>query len=141
MGLEIFGALDEVDGGAFFGACFGEEEGAVGELEGEEIDFAGGFMLRVGFPFEAAGDHEVEDEVEVVLESEDDAFALASEGEEVLVLDGFDGWVVGTEDEGAADNYFLEWLVEDFCIIFECVEVGEDVWEFGHGDLMISREG
>ena len=65
-------ALDEVEGGAALGAGFGEDEGAVGEVEGGEVVAAAElgwrsrFAVELASPVEAAGDHEVEDEEEVV---------------------------------------------------------------------------
>ena len=51
---------------------------------------------------EAAGDHEVEDEEEFVVEDEDDALADAAEGADGLAFDGGDGRDGGAEEEGEA---------------------------------------
>ncbi len=52
-------SLDEVEGGAALGSGFGEDEGAVGEVEGGKVvattEFGSG-----GAPVQAAGDHEME---------------------------------------------------------------------------------
>jgi hypothetical protein len=44
---------------------------------------------------EAAGNHEVKDQEEVVVETENDAFADAAEGADGLAFDGGDGWDSG----------------------------------------------
>jgi hypothetical protein len=62
---------------------------------------------------EAAGDHEVQDEEEVVLEAEDDAFADAAEGADGLAFDGGDAGIGRAEEERAGDAEVFERLAED----------------------------
>jgi hypothetical protein len=62
---------------------------------------------------EAAGDHEVEDEEEVVVETEDDALADAAEGADGLAFDGGDWWDGGAEEKGGGDAEVFEGMVED----------------------------
>ena len=52
---------------------------------------------------EAAGDHEMKDEPEAVVELEDDAFADAVEGADGVVFGLFDAGLDGAEEEGAGD--------------------------------------
>ena len=89
--------------GAALGAGFGEGERAVGEVECGEVVAAvegGAGLLRVEVaPVETAGDHEVEDEEEVVVETEDNALADAAEGANGMAFDGGDGRDGGAQKE------------------------------------------
>ena len=93
-------ALENIEGGSALGAGFGEDEGAVGEVEGGEIVAASEFCAERA-PVEAAGDHEMKDEPEAVVELEDDAFADAVEGADGVVFGLFDAGLDGAEEEGA----------------------------------------
>ena len=64
-------------------AGFGEEQGSTWEVEGGQAD--PGWDFRPGwFPVEAAGDHQVGEEEEVVFEGEDDSFSEAADVEQAL---------------------------------------------------------
>ena len=52
---------------------------------------------------ETAGNHEVKDEPETVVEFEDDAFAYAVEGADRVVFDLFDARLYGAEEKWAGD--------------------------------------
>ena len=93
---------EEMEGGSALGACFGEDEGAVGEVEGGEVVAASEFCSE-GAPVEATGDHEVKDEPETVVELEDDALADAVEGADGVVHGLFDAGLDGAEKEGTGD--------------------------------------
>ena len=92
-GLHVFFVAEEVEGGAAFGAGFGEDERAIGEVEGGEIVAAAEFGSE-GAPVEAAGDHEVKDEPEAVVEFDGDAFADAAEGADGVAFESL-RWAVG----------------------------------------------
>jgi hypothetical protein len=125
---------EEVEGGAAFGAGFGEDEGAVREVECGEVVSDAEFRAERA-PVEAAGDHEMKDEPEAVVEFEDDAFADAVEFADGVVFDLFDGGLDGAEEEWAGDADVGEGLAYDAG--FEGGEVGRDVGEFRHGVISL----
>jgi hypothetical protein len=86
--------------GAALGAGFGEDEGAVGKVEGGEV-VAAAELCAERTPVEAASDHEMKDEPEAVVEFEDDAFADAVEGADGVVFGVFDAGLDGAEEEWA----------------------------------------
>ena len=124
----------EMEGSSAFGAGFGEEEGARGEVEGGEVVSAAecraGLFVE-GTPVEAAGDHEVKDEPDAVVEFEDDAFADPVKGADGVTFDVFDAWVDGAEEEWAGYADLGEGLAYDAG--FEGGEISGDVGEFWHG--------
>ena len=114
-GVDVLGGGfvgEEVEGGAAFGAGFGEDEGAVGEVEGGEVVAAAEFCAE-GAPVETAGDHEVKDEPEAVVELDGDAFADAVERADGVAFDGFDAGLDGAEEEWAGDADVGEGLAYD----------------------------
>ena len=120
---------EEIKRGSALGAGFGEDEGAVGKVEGGEVVAASEFRVE-GAPMEAAGDHEMKDEPEAVVELEDDSLADAVEGADGVVVDFFDVWMDGAEEEGAGDAEVSEWLAYDAW--GEGGEIGGDVGKFRH---------
>jgi len=93
-------AGEEMEGGSAFGTGFGEDERAVGEVEGGEVVAATEFCAE-GTPVEAAGDHEMKDEPEAVVELKNNAFADAVKGADGVAFDFFDAGLDGAEEEGA----------------------------------------
>jgi hypothetical protein len=101
-----------VEGGSFFWAGFGKEQGSTQEVEGGQADPGGDF--RPGwFSVEAAGDHQVGEEEEVVLEGEDDAFAEAACAEQALTVERLQRWLDRSQEEGADQADSLQWLAEE----------------------------
>ena len=104
-GVDLFGGGfvgEEVEGGSALGAGFGEDERAVGKVEGGEVVLAAEFGFD-GAPVEAAGDHEVQDEPEAVVEFDGDSFADTVEGGDGVAFDLFDAGMGGAEKEWAGD--------------------------------------
>lgn len=95
-GLHVFFVAKEVDGGAALRTGFGEDEGAVGKIEGGEIVTAAEFGPE-GAPVKASGDHQVKNEPETVVEFDGDALADAMEGTDGVAFDLFNGWLYGSE--------------------------------------------
>ena len=134
-GAEAGFAFDNVEGSAFFRAGFGPENGTVGEVEGGEaawgrnLDAAG--FRRDELPVEAAGDHEVKDEPQVVFEADADALAEAAELENLLAKCAGKRRSGGAQKKGTGDANGLESLAEDAGL--EGFDINGDVGEFGHG--------
>ena len=82
-------------------------------------------------PVQAAGNHQMKDQPEIVVEADGDAFADATKFADGEAVDGGDGGLRGAEKKQAGDADALERLVED--ARFEGGEIGGDVGEFGHG--------
>jgi hypothetical protein len=129
-GTEAGFAVDEVEGGALFGAGFGPEEGAVGKVKGSQAAGWGDFDAA-RLPVKTTGDHEMEDEPEVVFEAEADAFAEAAKAENFSAEGVGEGRSGGAEEKRAGDADGLESLVKDAG--FESFDIDGDVGKFGHG--------
>jgi hypothetical protein len=65
----------------------GQDQRAVLEVEGEQPHLARN-RGPGGFPAKAAGDHEMEHEIEVALELEDDSLSESPQGADMLPFDG-----------------------------------------------------
>ena len=123
---------DDVERGATLRAGFGEGERAgVEEERGEGVSVGGGFLFRgrVG-PVEPAGDHEMEDEPAVALETEDDALAEPAERGDAAAGERVDGRGGGAEEKRIREPDFFECAAEDAA--FKSLEVDRDVRELGH---------
>ena len=59
-------------------AGLGQHERAIGEIEGGQLIFAGELCPDAA-PVQAAGDHQVQDEPEIAVESEGDALSDAAQ--------------------------------------------------------------
>ena len=114
----------EVERSTAFGARFGEDERALGEVERGKIVAAAEFCSE-GTPVEAAGDHEVKNEPEVVVELDGDAFANAVQGADAMAFDVFDAWLDGAEEKGACYSEVGKGLAYDAW--FKGGEVSRDV--------------
>ena len=122
-----------MEGCAAFGASLSELQGAGGEVEGGEGIAAGEFGCG-GAPVEAAGNHEVKHEPDVVFEAQGDALADAAEAGDALAFSLADGRIHGAEKEEALDADGLEGLAEHAGL--KGGEIGRDVGEFGHGSRL-----
>jgi len=123
-------ALDDVKRSTFFGAGFGPEQGAVGEVESGEAARGRDFDAA-GFPVEAAGDHEMQDEPEIAFEADADAFAEAAELEDFFAERVRERRSGGAEEKRTGDAEVLEGFIEDALV--ESIEVDGDVRQFRHG--------
>jgi len=75
-------AEDDVQRCAFLRAGFGPEQGTIGKVEGSKTARRGNFdaagLCAERMPMKTSGDHEMEDQPEVVFETDTDAFAEAA---------------------------------------------------------------
>src|SRR5688500_5230849 len=74
--LELMNALNDVDGGASFGARFCKDEAPIVEVESRQRELSRQFRIRL-FPLKPPGDHQVDDDVVFVFEFEGDPLADA----------------------------------------------------------------
>ncbi len=122
--VEGFFSAEDVKGGSAFGSGFGEDERAVGEVEGGEVVSASEFCAG-GFPVEAAGDHEMEDEPVAVVEADGNALSDTAKFCDGVAFDTGDRRLRGAKEEGAGDSDLLEGLADK--ALFECADVCRDV--------------
>ena len=125
---------DDVQRCAFLRAGFGPEKGTIGKVEGSKTAGRGNFdaagLWAQWMPVKAAGDHEMEDQPEVVFETDADAFAEAAELEDFFA-GGVRYWRARcAQEEGTDDADRFESLAEDAG--FEGFDVNGDIWEFRH---------
>ena len=121
---------EEEEGCAPFGASFRQLQRSGGEVKSGE-GVAAGELGCGGTPVEAAGNHEVQDEPDVVFEAEGDALADAAQAGDALAFGFADGRVDGAEEEEPVDTDGQERLAEHPGL--KGGEVGHDVGEFRHG--------
>ena len=83
-----------------------------------------------GAPVKTAGDHEMENEPEVVLEADTDAFAEAAEVDDSFPKGAGERRSYGSEEKRADDADSVDGLAEN--ARFERFDVNDDVGEFRH---------
>jgi hypothetical protein len=123
-------ALHEVQRCPLLGAEFGQREAAVGEVEGSERMPAGELRARLS-PVQAAVDHEVQDEPEVLVQAERDALAEAAQAADVPAQGGGERRVHGAQQERAGQAHALERPILDTSL--QRLDVQRDVGQLRHG--------
>ncbi len=106
------------------GSRFGEDERAVRKVESCEVISATKFGANPA-PVESAGDHEVQDEPESVVELEDDALADAVKSANSVAFGLFDAWLEGAEEKWTCNADVGERLANDAWL--KRREIGRDV--------------
>ena len=110
-------------------AGFGPEKRAAGKIEsGESTRRRNLDSTRA--PVKTAGDHQMENEPEVVFEADADAFAESAEVDDSFPIRAGERWGCGAEQKRADDADSVEGLAEDAA--FEGFDVNSDVGEFRH---------
>ena len=122
-------ALDHVQRRAVLGARLGEQQRARGEVERREPHFRRR-LRSSGPPFEAARDHQVEDEEDLPLHLPHDALPQAPQPHDPAALGGRECRIDGAQQRRADDTRALEGLAHDTGR--QRLEVNRDVGEFGH---------
>jgi peptidoglycan LD-endopeptidase LytH len=79
----------------------------------------------------------MDDEEEVIFESEDDPFAETAEGSDFLSNEIRWGWLNGAEDEWIGEPYLFQRMVEHAC--FESFEIDRHIGKFRHDPFIIER--
>ena len=80
---------------------------------------------------QTAGNHQVQDEPEIVVEADGDAFADAAQGAHFFAVDRGERRFDGAQQKWAGEAHALERLAQD--ARFERFDVDGDVGELGHG--------
>jgi hypothetical protein len=97
---------------AFLRSCLCEAQAAVSEVEGSQAQ-AARELDAARFPPQSACDHQVDDEVEVILEPEDDALPQAFDGQDSFARDLAHRRIVGPDNEGTGDSGLFDHTVDD----------------------------
>ena len=105
-------AADDVDRSPFFRAGFGQGQDSGREVESGQPDLAR--QLGAGrSPVEPAGDHEVEDEIKVVLKAPDDALAQAQKILDRAAVERGQRGFEGADEKRTFDICFVQYLALD----------------------------
>ena len=113
---------------------FGEEEASGVEFEfGQHHSRADSCLLAWRAPAQPARNHEVEDEKELVLESDDDPLAESTDAAHKTVIQRVDRRVNGAQDKWAERESAPQHQAGDTRI--QRVDVQHDVGQFGHAPL------
>ena len=124
---------------ALLRARLGEEQRAVLEDERGEHQLRPHprFLARLA-PAQAARDHQVDDEKQIVVEGEDDALADAAHAADDRAVDRVDRRIDRAEDERAVEREPLEAAADD--VARQRLEVDDDVGEFGHDERLTTSD-
>ena len=136
-GMEAVFAGENMERSAAFGAAFGEHQRAAQEVKGGESIAAG----KPGIwrtPMQTTGDHQVENEPEVLIDADGDALANAAQLADGAALEVLKRRVHGAKEKRTREADANERLVEDAG--FERGDIGGDVGEFRH-DVIDCRDG
>lgn len=101
----------------------------MGEVEGSKRIAAGEFCIGCA-PMQSARNHEVDDEPEIAVEAEGDAFAHIAQLAHGVAVDGGKWRVDGSEEKRRGDADLFERLAKHARL--KRFKVGQDVGELGH---------
>src|SRR5207247_2529076 len=124
-------SADDLKRRALLRACFRKEESAVLELEDGKHDLRTDPRFLAGLaPAQAAGDHQMDHEKQLIVELESDAFADAPKSANDRTADGIERRIDRAEDERAEQTNLIEAPAENPRA--ERFDINDDVGEFGH---------
>ena len=133
-GFERSGAVDNVHEARFFEPRFGEEQTASVEFEfGQHHSWGHACFLARRAPAEPARNHEVQDEIELVIEGNHDPLAESTDAAHNAAVQRIERRVHGAKDEWAFRESPLQHQAGDARI--QRVDEQNDVGQFGHGPL------
>src|SRR5687768_5086665 len=95
-------------------------------------------LCLTGAPFQAPGDHEVDDDEDRPLELDDDALSHPSRARDLAARHDSWRWSHGAQHERIDHMHPIDALPSDQCV--EALEVDDDVRELGHAPAWRSRE-
>ena len=102
----------------------------VGKSKAARPTLPGILAPRAGLPLEPPGDHQVQDEEQVVLEHEDDALAQPLERDDPLAVDGGERRLDRAQQERARQPHLVERLADH--AVGDALDVDGDVGQLGH---------
>ena len=117
--------------GAMLGAGLGEQEAPPGEVERRQARAARELDSR-RLPVESAGDHQMQDEPEIVIEPEDDSLPQSPRLADGLAVGLVQGRVERPQQERAADAHAVQALADDATV--EGLDIDGDIRQLGHED-------
>src|SRR5579871_5969066 len=111
-------------------ASFSERKSAVVKIKGSEsASTIGGLALLA--PVQAASDHEMEDQPEIVVETKSNALADAAQAGNFAALNGLNGRICSAEKRWAANVKVFQSMAEH--TLLQRFNVNNDVRKFWHG--------
>ena len=110
---------------------------ALRKIESGEVLAAREFDFR-GTPVQPSGDHQMEHQPDIALDSDRDSFADTADFANCAAFRVGDGWLRGAEQKGVGDADAFERLPEDARL--ERVRVGENVRQFRHARIIFTLE-
>ncbi len=123
-------AVQQMERGASLGACLGQHQAALGEVERGEPEAADEHRARRP-PVQPAGDHQMEHDEQLVVEADDDALAEARQPAHGPATKGGDRRVDGAQHEGVSEPDILQRPTRQAAL--QRLDIGGDVGQFGHG--------
>ncbi len=130
--IELGHALESAaqpDPGPFVGALLGEDQGARVEVDGGQADLLRDRLSR-RLPAETARHHQMDDEIEIVLHSEDDSFSDTLQRLHLEPHRGVVRRVVGAQHRRRGDPHPAHHLTEDAPL--QCLQIDHDVGKLRH---------
>src|ERR1700722_15932155 len=119
-----------MQGRALLRARFGPQKSSIGEIESSQAarrrDFRSAFA-----PMEAASNHQVEHEPNVILEPDTNALTHTAQSNDCLTFDRTQGRRSRSQQERTRNSHMLEMLAEN--AFLEGFDVDDNIGEFGHG--------
>jgi hypothetical protein len=110
-------------------ARLGEQKGSVREVHGQEADLAG-HLAAWRFPLEAAGNHQVEHQEDVLVELHHEALAQSMQRNDMPTDCRIEGRIDRPQQERAGETHPLDSLADHART--ERGDVEEDVRQLGH---------
>ena len=120
---------DDVKRGALLRTGLGEQQAAVLEIKGREAALPRTRLARSA-PVEAAGDHEMQDDPKIVVESEDDPFAESVERPNPFAVERVRWRCDGAQQKRALEPHAVEPLSADMTL--QRFDVSRNVRKFRH---------
>jgi hypothetical protein len=121
---------DDVERSPLLRAGLSPEKRASGKVKGGKAARWGNFDIA-GAPVQAAGNHEMKDEPEVVFEADADAFSEAAQTQNLFADGAVERRGRGAQEKWADDANAFERLAEN--ALLKRFDVDDDVGQFGHG--------
>src|ERR1043166_1569124 len=126
---ESVATANEMQRGAAFRSGFGEREYAGRKLErGEVVATAGFGTFRL--PVQSTGDHQMDDDEQLAVRLDRDAFAESLDGDDALADQVGEWWLDGAEQERRLETDLFERLADDPAP--ERLDVDGDVRQLRH---------
>ncbi len=86
---------------------------------------------RARLPVQSAGDHQMQNQPQIIVEPQRNPFADSSDGSNTLAMHRVERWIERVQQERAVNSNGLEFLAER--VTLERLDVDRDIGQLGHG--------